>query len=242
MILIINAFSISHSNSRIHDHHDTMMIGYYTRNRRNGSSSSVISQMRKIKRMLFLIFASTTTTRSYYNTNWIQFSSAFTVQYNNNTGRGLHYHRRRFYSASMILRAKPKRMGSVVDNYQTVSVNCNNCRLRLFRYKKKNGTKSNLIKCYIERICEDSAGILFQSKIKTKSSAASSEQHQQPQPKHQQQQRPYDDDVSIDPFESSSSSPWTCPNCGTNFARSSLIHGRPALKLIGGKVRMSKKK
>merc|ERR1719253_2359993 len=82
-----------------------------------------------------------------------------------------------------LLLAKPQKAGSAVDNYQTVSVNCNKCRLRLFRYKKKNGTKSNLIKCYIERICEDSAGILFQSKTKTKSSAVSSEQHQQQQPK-----------------------------------------------------------
>ena len=34
---------------------------------------------------------------------------------------------------------------------------------------------------------------------------------------------------------------WSCPNCGNNFGRSALIHGRPALKLIGGKTRMTKK-
>ena len=45
---------------------------------------------------------------------------------------------------SSYLAARPK-SGSVVDSYQTVSVNCNSCRSRLFRYKKKNGTKSNLI-------------------------------------------------------------------------------------------------
>lgn len=49
--------------------------------------------------------------------------------------------------------AKPK-SGSVVDSYQTVSVNCSSCRHRLFRYKKKNGVKSNLIKCYVERIVQ----------------------------------------------------------------------------------------
>jgi predicted RNA-binding Zn-ribbon protein involved in translation (DUF1610 family) len=54
---------------------------------------------------------------------------------------------------------KPKRH-SVVDSYQTVSVNCKKCGERLFRYKKKNGTKSNLVKCYVEGICEDSAGLL----------------------------------------------------------------------------------
>ena len=55
--------------------------------------------------------------------------------------------------------AAPKR-GSIVDSYQTVSVNCSKCTTRIFRYKKKNGTKSNLIKCYIERIAEDCVGAL----------------------------------------------------------------------------------
>ena len=55
--------------------------------------------------------------------------------------------------------AAPKR-GGVVDTYQTVSVLCAKCNERLFRYKKKNGMKSNLVKCYVERISEDSAGLL----------------------------------------------------------------------------------
>ena len=55
--------------------------------------------------------------------------------------------------------AAPKR-GSKVDSYQTVAVLCSGCNERLFRYKKKNGMKSNLVKCYIERICEDTAGLL----------------------------------------------------------------------------------
>jgi hypothetical protein len=33
---------------------------------------------------------------------------------------------------------------------------------------------------------------------------------------------------------------FSCPSCGSKFARDALIHGRPALKLAGGKVRMSK--
>ena len=47
-------------------------------------------------------------------------------------------------SALVVMQAKPKR-GSVVDSYQTVSVNCAKCGERLFRYKKKNGTKSKEI-------------------------------------------------------------------------------------------------
>lgn len=106
------------------------------------------------------------------------------------------------YSTTTSLHAKPKR-GSVVDTYQTVSVNCAKCRERLFRYKKKNGTKSNLIKCFVERIAEDSAHIL--------------------------RDRPQE------------ASEYACPNCQTVFARDAVIRGLPALKLVGGKTRMSKK-
>lgn len=98
--------------------------------------------------------------------------------------------------------AKPKK-GSMVDSYQTVSVNCAKCRTKIFRYKKKNGTKSNLIKCYIERIVEDSEGAL---------------------------ERLVDEDSEV-----------ICPKCESKLARQTLIHGRPALKFVGGKIRMTKK-
>jgi hypothetical protein len=112
-----------------------------------------------------------------------------------------------FYSQCVSLQAKPKR-GGVVDSYQTVSVNCAKCGEKLFRYKKKNGTKSNLVKCYVERISEDSSGLL-----NTQESSG----------------------VSREEFQ------WSCPKCDTKFARPALIHGRPALKMVGGKVRMTKK-
>lgn len=109
-----------------------------------------------------------------------------------------------YYSTSrpaLLLAAKPKR-GSIVDSYQTVSVNCGKCGERLFRYKKKNGTKSNLVKCYIERIAEDSAGVL----------------------------RDQADAAEL-----------FCPSCSSRFARPTTIRGMPALKIAGGKVRMTKK-
>lgn len=109
--------------------------------------------------------------------------------------------------SAVLLGAKPKR-GSVVDSFRTVSVNCSKCTQRLFRYKKKNGTKSNLIKCYVERIVEDSAGVLAAQE----SSGQRRENYS-----------------------------WACPSCGTQFARTAQIHGRPALKIIGGKIRMTKK-
>ena len=99
--------------------------------------------------------------------------------------------------------AKPK-SGSIVDSYQTVSVNCSKCRTRLFRYKKKNGTKSNLIKCYIERIVDG-------------------------------------DFEDVGGAEAMEGQEWSCPDCGQRFGRRTLIHGRPAIKLVGGKVRMAKK-
>ena len=117
------------------------------------------------------------------------------------------------------LHAKPK-SGSIVDSYQTVSVNCSKCRTRLFRYKKKNGTKSNLIKCYIERISEDSAKI-----IENLCGVDGDENGG-------------GGDGDGDALEGQE---WSCPDCGQRFGRRTLIHGRPAIKLVGGKVRMTKK-
>lgn len=111
--------------------------------------------------------------------------------------------------------AKPKR-GGAVDSYRTVSVVCSKCGTRLFRYKKKNGTKSNLVKCYVERIAEDCAGLL-------------------------EDKKGADDVAPASSAGGSESETWECPKCSTTFARSAMIHGRPALKLVGGKVRMAKK-
>ena len=125
-----------------------------------------------------------------------------------------HIFHRSMVSTTIPLYAKPK-SGSIVDSYQTVSVNCSKCRTRLFRYKKKNGTKSNLIKCYIERISEDTAGI-----VESIDGADGSRE---------------DDGKALEGQE------WSCPDCGQRFGRRTLIHGRPAIKLVGGKVRMTKK-
>ena len=112
--------------------------------------------------------------------------------------------------------AAPRRAG--IESYQTVSVVCNKCRERLFRYKKKNGLKSALVKCYVERITED-PGQLLSSEL-----GASTEQG------------------GADPRTSAIDRPreYACPKCASVFARSASIHGRPALKMAGGKVRMTK--
>ena len=118
-------------------------------------------------------------------------------------------------SPFLLRMGKPK-SGSIVDSYQTVSVNCKKCQTRLFRYKKKNGTKSNLVKCYIERISEDSQGLVAAKKGQ-------------------------DEGEGGDRGAGGNSDDWVCPNCQSRFGRDSLIHGRPAIKLVGGKIQMKKK-
>lgn len=79
--------------------------------------------------------------------------------------------RHRGFHASPPLFAAPKR-GSIVDSYRTIGVSCSSCRAPLFKYKKKNGTKSSLVKMYIERIVDDPHGIL-ESKMREDESAES---------------------------------------------------------------------
>eukprot|EP00964_Phaeocystis_antarctica_P064847 scaffold39050_cov61-Phaeocystis_antarctica.AAC.4 len=77
--------------------------------------------------------------------------------------------------------------------------------------------KSNLIKCYVERICEDSAGLLASRAAQAEAGGAGAV------------------------GGADAGAEWQCPGCEATFARNALIHGRPALKLVGGKVRMAKK-
>lgn len=145
-----------------------------------------------------------------------------------------------FYSNTTVVEwaAKPSKHGpneihqskhqcnSQFDSYPTVSVYCTTCSIQLFRYKKKNGTKSQLVKCYVERIMDDcvhllrdqyySNSVINCSSTGTVSSSETTEQHQL----HQD---------------------YYCPNCQTKIARYVRIHHMPSLKWVGGKIRMSKK-
>ena len=159
----------------------------------------------------------------------IRQTSAFQQQHHHQVGRGVasfhhhHHHHHRSYryiqATPAICLAKPKR-GSIVDSYQTVSVNCAKCGERLFRYKKKNGTKSNLIKCFVERIVSDGTLALLVDMKKNNSNKAN--------------------DIPFIPIDEDAQQ-YACPNCLSVFARPAMIRGLPALKLVGGKVRMSKK-
>ena len=81
--------------------------------------------------------------------------------------------------------------------------------------------KSNLIKCYVERICEDSAGLLASRAAQAEAGAEGA--------------------ADAGAGGADAGGEWQCPGCQATFARNALIHGRPALKLVGGKVRMAKK-
>jgi len=70
---------------------------------------------------------------------------------------------------------------------RTISIHCAGCRTLLYRYKK--GGTGGLVKCFVERIVEDTTG----GEMK-------------------------------------------CSNCGQEFARPMTISGRPAHKIIQGKV------
>ena len=106
------------------------------------------------------------------------------------------------------------------------------CGARLFRYKKKNGMKSSLIKCYIERICEDSAGLLASRAALAEAGAAGAAGTAGTAGTA---------GAAGDAGAADAGGEWQCPGCQATFARNALIHGRPALKLVGGKVRMAKK-
>lgn len=90
-----------------------------------------------------------------------------------------------------------------------------------YRYtvdKKKNGTKSNLVKCYIERIAEDCVGLLASRAEEEERGGGGGEGGGQ-----------------------GMSSEWKCPTCQTTIGRDAMIRGQPAIKLAGGKTRMTKK-
>ena len=73
------------------------------------------------------------------------------------------------------------------------------------RYKKRNGLKSALVKCYVERVVADPHDLL---PAVTAAAAGSAEV--------------------------------CCPGCGSAFGRPRMVHGRLALKLVGGKTRATK--
>ena len=103
--------------------------------------------------------------------------------------------------------------------YPIVNVYCMKCHTHLLRYHKKNGMKSSLIKCYIERIADDTAYILRDQHYISKNEIT-----------------PAGSNTTLQHHQH-----YHCPNCQTTIARYAKINGLPSLKWVGGKIRMSKK-
>ena len=138
------------------------------------------------------------------------------------------------YMTNTILRAAPKR-GSIVDSYRSVDCSCSKCKNLLFKYKKKNGTKSNLVKMYVERIYEDYHGIIPYEEINNNDNninISDSNKHKNSnkdgnKEKEELMRVPLTSEMCI------------CPNCNLQFGRPATIKGREAIKIIGNRIRMS---
>jgi hypothetical protein len=137
-----------------------------------------------------------------------------------------------------------------IDSYPTVNVYCTTCSVQIIRYKKKNGTKSSLIKCYIERVIEDCIHLLrdqyynhAHTPLRTSSSSSSSPTTSEHATNNTNEQCKVYHNFharhvpSHDPMHSV----YHCPNCKTTIARYARIHNIPCLKWVGGKIRMSKR-
>eukprot|EP00435_Cladocopium_sp_Y103_P051580 s1473_g16.t1 len=99
--------------------------------------------------------------------------------------------------------AAPRR-GGAVENYAKVAVLCSRCGELLAVYRKRNARKSQLVKMHLERIAEDTHGLLADGHI-----------------------------------PSSGEREVACPNCQRSFCRGPrLVNGRPAWKIISGRIRM----
>lgn len=153
----------------------------------------------------------------------------------------------------MQMAAAPKR-GSIVDTYRSVDVLCTKCQTKLFKYKKKNGTKSKLVKMYIERIVNDPFDLLLNNKSETTfttSSESNSESKSSPSlsliKNENQKTKKIFKNNTIENSTTIGSPPLSdanlsiscsCPKCGTKFGRPSFIKGLPAIAIVGGKLRM----
>jgi hypothetical protein len=169
-----------------------------------------------------------------------------TVNYNSNY---CYY----YYSSTNIVEfAKPLQRGQnsnhpndnsnkQIDSFPTVNVYCTTCSIRLFRYKKKNGTKSHLVKCYVERIIDDCVHLLRDQHYNTGSHANNNSHYNNSSSESQQDVVGNDTNSHPPQHDPLQHREYYCPNCQTKIARYARINHLPSLKWVGGKIRMSKK-
>ena len=112
-------------------------------------------------------------------------------------------------SSHFFVKAFVRRISTEILAFRTVTVICARCQVTLFRYKKANGKKSNLVKLYVERVVHDPFRLLV--------------------PAVQERDKPCD---LSDKYRC------VCPSCGNTFGRPTRISGQDAVKIIGGRLAM----
>jgi hypothetical protein len=140
------------------------------------------------------------------------------------------------------------------DSYQSVSVLCGKCKTRLFKYKKKNGTKSRLVKLYVERIVSDPYQIV--DKIVASMASTSTQTQTQTQTQVQvqtqvqtQMQAQVQTQVSTEVQVGNpggeeaegtegegEQGALTCPCCASQWGRCGELAGHSIFKIIGGRL------
>ena len=126
-----------------------------------------------------------------------------------------------YSTSSFNLHAMPKR-GAIVDSYRTVDVSCGKCRTVMFEYKKKNGTKSALVKMFLERIVKDPFNLVTKERGSESNIDINSEGNSNGK-EHE---------------NCKSSQEFSCPKCNLKFGRHTTIKGLPAIKIVGNRLRM----
>lgn len=127
------------------------------------------------------------------------------------------------------------------DSYRTVHITCHKCNTLLFKYKKKNGTKSKLIKMYTARIIFDPYEFVH--------TPSHSQSHSQGEPfssptlntsrlpstlhSNSKQNLEYHVDCNV------TQKKLVCPKCQSEWGRPGSKAGHDIFKCIGGKIRVS---
>lgn len=132
-------------------------------------------------------------------------------------------------------------------SYRTMHIACAKCNTLLFRYKKKNGTKSKLVKMYTSRITFDPYDFVRQSSPTTTASDESHSTASLTSTTTYSKYRHRDgiDSIAIHDNDSdatasnSKQKELSCPQCHSVWGRPGTKVGHDIFKCIGGKIRMS---
>lgn len=117
------------------------------------------------------------------------------------------------------------------DSYRTVHISCNKCSTLLFKYKKKNGTKSALVKMYTARIIYDPHSFVELPPTGLRPKPTVSTAVTSPAKV---------DGTSTEGSESTKQAKkLECPQCLSEWGRHGVKAGHTTFKCIGGKIRMS---